>query len=259
MKIFISFATEDVDIAGSVFTELTGAGADVFQFGRTETIGRPSWEQVLQAINDSETFVVLISKSSIASTPVQAEIDQAHYSYINRQKPGRLVVGMIDKSIEPPITIERFARLDLSSVETGIQRLVDQLGLKRRARVRRSAHKPVALPDAQALFAEFAEKNPAPPPEARWSREAGRILANYAIVAPRELDAAERAKHLDAILAAWSGKPYDSHLVKYNGLVANRGLAEQDRAPAAQSLPALAAALAAAEPDELRRRVSDAI
>ena len=48
MKVFISYATKDLSKAESVFAEIDGAGAEVFQWGRSEKIGGPSWPQILE-------------------------------------------------------------------------------------------------------------------------------------------------------------------------------------------------------------------
>lgn len=73
----------------------------IFHFGMNNTI---EW------YNDHAkelVFIVLISKSSLKSKPVKEEIDHAHYGYINRDRPARLVPALVEAGVAPPTTIEQ--------------------------------------------------------------------------------------------------------------------------------------------------------
>jgi hypothetical protein len=209
MKVFISYSTQDSKLAESLFEEAEGAGADVFKWGRTEIIGKPTWPQILGWINQSDVFVVLISSSALASNPVQDEIDQAAYSYSNRRKPEKIVAAILERGVEPPVIIERFARVDFTDFDSGLVRLMGQLGLKRRSGIGRLTGnlKPVTpLPDPGELFRQFKLSNPDPLPANLWSLDAAKIVTNYNNVKPKEISETTRKGHLDQILAEFSGK-----------------------------------------------------
>jgi hypothetical protein len=204
VKIFISYSTDDLPLAERVFGEMVRAGATAFQYGRSETIGKPSWEQVLDWISESDVFIVLVSTSALASKPVRAEIEQAHYSYLNHDHPDKIVVAIVEKGVKPWREIERFARVDMLDYDTGMNRLMSQLGLARKPRV---APAPLTLPDFGTLYQEFKRRHPAPTPAAKFAAQAEKIVANYDAVKPPEVKETQRARHLDSILAQLAGGP----------------------------------------------------
>jgi hypothetical protein len=158
MKVFISFATEDAPTAESLFADIHRAGADVFKWGRTDEVGRPTWPQILKWISESDVFIVLISRHALESLAVNDEIDQAAHSHTNRRKPGLIISAVVERNVAPPIVIERFAHLDLIDFESGCERLLTQLGLTRRRKPsggERSMRLLVRDPDR--LFKEFKE------------------------------------------------------------------------------------------------------
>jgi hypothetical protein len=208
VKVFISFSTKDRKVAERLYADLVAAGAEVYQFGKSERAGVSSWEQVLTWINDSDVFIVLLSQSSLKSQPVKDEIDQASYSRSNSEgmKPAQLVPAIIETGVRPPTLIERFATLDLIVYETGVSRLIKQLGLKR------ASSRPGAipsLPDFSDLFFKHKELFPEPRPATLWSEEAEKILKNYKLVKPVDVKPEAERKHLDALLAGKSSK-YDA-------------------------------------------------
>jgi hypothetical protein len=163
MKVFISFATEDASTAESLFADIHRAGADVFKWGRTEEVGKPTWPQILKWISESDVFIVLISRHALESLAVNDEIDQAAHSHTNRRKPELIISAIIDPKAAPPIVIERFAHLDLVDFESGRERLMTKLGLKRHrepASDERSMRLVVKDPDR--LFKQHREKYPDP-------------------------------------------------------------------------------------------------
>jgi hypothetical protein len=226
VKVFISYANQDLTIAESLFDELVAAGADVFQFGQTERSGKPSWDQVLSWISESDVFVVLISQSSLRSRPVKEEIEQAHYSYVNRDKPSRLISLIIENSAKPPVTIERFATIDLIVYEAGITRLMKQLELKRRKSPAPISSKRGSLlgtlPDLSEIFADYKKTNPEPNEASLWSKKAEKIVLNYNAFKPKEISQEHKAEHIDKILAEYSGKAtppkHDDLLLEYDNM-----------------------------------------
>lgn len=207
MRIFISYSTRDLQTAETVFGELVAAGAEAFQFGRSDIIGKPSWEQVLNWISESDVFIVLISASALKSKPVREEIGHAHHSYINSDKPDKIVSAIIETGVKPPRLIERFTTVDFVDYGKGMARLMDQLGLQRRPAAKASAglSRSLALPDFGPLFSEYKKKHPEPTPAEEFSVKAEKIVANYDAVKPPELTGANRAKHIDQVLAELSG------------------------------------------------------
>ena len=205
MKIFISYSSHDLKLAERVFGELVRGGADAFQFGKSEVIGKPSWEQVLDWISQCDVFIVLISKHAVVSKPVREEIDQAHYSYINSNHPEKLVPAVIERGVQPPRLIERFARADLVDYESGMIRLMDQLGLVRRSVSLLRDTRNTSLPDVSHLFSEYKKKNPIPSVASMFSSQAEQIVANYDAVKPSSIQGPQKARHIDDILAEFSG------------------------------------------------------
>lgn len=64
-KVFLSYAREDVEAARSVYKHLTQQGADVW-FDEARLVGGQRWEQEIpRAINASDYFVALLSRSAI--------------------------------------------------------------------------------------------------------------------------------------------------------------------------------------------------
>ena len=208
MKVFISFSTKDRKIAERLYADLVTAGAEVYQFGKSEKVGVSSWEQVLSWIKNSDVFIVLVSESSLKSQPVKDEIDQASYARSNSdgKKPAELIPAIIEAGAKPPLLIERFATLDLISYETGLARLVKQLGLKRAS----AGPGPVpSLPDFSELFFKYKELSPKPRPATLWSKEAKELLAKYKAVKPLDVKPEAERKHVDALLAGKSSE-YDA-------------------------------------------------
>jgi TIR domain-containing protein len=203
VKIFISYSSIDKTLAESVHGEMVSGGAESFEFSRSAAIGRPSWEQVLDWISDSDAFIVLLSKSALESKPVREEIAHAHYSYINSDKPSRIVSAILDKSIAPPRLIARFTTLDLCDYDEGMDKLMPQLGLTRRPRAKPA---PLPLSDLALVFKEFKRSHPGPTAAERFSKDAETILTNYDALKPAAIKDRQGAKHVDEILFGLSNK-----------------------------------------------------
>jgi len=208
LKVFISFSSHDRPIARRLYTDLGAAGATVLQWGETDRSGEVAWEQVLDWIDASDVFVVLLSQSALESDPVKAEIDHAHHSHVNSKnpkKPAYLVPAILEKDVTPPTVIRRFATLDLLVYESGLSRLLRQLNLKS---VIARTITPVKLPDFEKLFSKYTKKVAEPDPVALWSRQAETILTNYEAVKPPELKPEAQTQHINALLAGEPSK-YD--------------------------------------------------
>src|SRR4029453_8903318 len=58
-RIFISYSTKDRRRGASLYADLRKAGAAAFQFGESETAGKPAWEEIVRWIGECDAFVVL--------------------------------------------------------------------------------------------------------------------------------------------------------------------------------------------------------
>jgi len=209
VKVFISYSTEDGSTAASLFDDLHAAGAETFRFGVSETVGTPSWGEILSWIGASDVFVVLVSWSALGSVAVLEEVEHAHYSYINsnRTHPSKLVSALIQDGVSPPTVIARFSRIDLRDYGSGLGKLLDQLGLAR------STVPPWALTETSSArsLIDFDEirsgtTSPVPEQERKWSSDTAKVLANYELFKPPDLPEEKEAEHVDGILADLSGK-----------------------------------------------------
>jgi TIR domain len=223
MKVFISYSSHDVATAQTVYNDMVRGGADAFQFSSSAIIGKPSWEQVLNWISESDAFIVLISQKALESKPVNEEIAHAHYRYINNSRPEKIVPAIIEKGIKPPLLVERFTTVDFLDYKQGMSLLLmDQLGLERKAAFAKTS--PVTrfpLVDLGPIFQEFKTKNPEPTEAELFSKDAETVLANYDLLEPREIKGPGRAKHLDLILSglpSTSGSPKQSEVPKDGAL-----------------------------------------
>jgi hypothetical protein len=212
MKVFISYSTEDKPTAESLYSDISGTGAEVFEYGRSETIGKLSWEEILSWIGQSDVFVVLMSESAIRSTAVREEIAHAHYSYINsnRTKPSKLVPAMLQKKVEIPVQIQRFTRVDFINYRQGLGLLLKQLGLKRQISKSATTSKPrspfPASYDFDQIWASSKKSSRKETEKIKWSEDVNKILSNYSMVKPTGISQKGEAKHIDSILEAYSGK-----------------------------------------------------
>jgi hypothetical protein len=212
VKVFISYATEDGSTASSLDDDLHVAGATTFLFGRSETSGETSWSEVLTWIGDSDAFIALISASALDSTPVQEEIDHAHYCYINsnRSKPAKLIPAILEPGTEPPVAIRRFTRLDLTDYRTGLDRLLSDLRLTKSVLEGLTPpERRESLPaiDFEELIGRTDRPSARPLVEQKWSDDAAKLLFNYEKLKPDELAGPEEVDHIDSLLGKYSGKP----------------------------------------------------
>lgn len=127
LKVFISFKTEDEPLAEALYLGLTKGGALVYQFRKTAKPGTSAWGVICNSISDSDVFVVFISRRSLKSRPVAAEIDHAHYEFVNASRPARLIPVLVELGLEPPAVLKRFSTYALDDPTTGIQALVAEV------------------------------------------------------------------------------------------------------------------------------------
>jgi TIR domain len=162
MKVFISFSTKDRQAAAALFRDLQKGGASAFQFGRSETAGQPSWDQIIEWINACDAFVVLVSSNALKSTAVAEEITMAYGCYINseRKKPAKIIPAIIESGAAPPPLIRHMSELDLVDYQAGLPKLLRQLGLKVIAPAPMSAAPALPAIDFDRLAREHIAANP---------------------------------------------------------------------------------------------------
>jgi hypothetical protein len=75
-----------------------------------------AWEPILEQIENSDFFLVLISSAALASAPVIEEIDHAHYARLNNGSRRPVIIPIcLEAAVEIPRKIRRFGRIDLSA------------------------------------------------------------------------------------------------------------------------------------------------
>jgi hypothetical protein len=203
MKVFISYSTKDRPTAASLFRDLRAAGAEAFQFGRSETLGTPAWGEIVEWINQSDAFVALISSSALASSAVKAEIDMAFQSHMESEgaHPAKIVPAIIQARVTPPLLIRHMARLDLVDYAAGLSKLLRQLGLKLVA-----PGPPSAAPSLPQV--DIFRLAPSAPPNKRLA-DAKQLLRNYDELKPAGLPKDEEEQHVNSLLARVFGKSPD--------------------------------------------------
>jgi hypothetical protein len=101
MKVFLSYALSDADIARALAISLTQHGMDVFDDSVSVLPGDNWADVVAEALRESEAMVVLVSDASLQSKSVHQNIS---YAIVNEQYKGRLIpvlVGPSDLSAHP--------------------------------------------------------------------------------------------------------------------------------------------------------------
>src|SRR5262249_28583646 len=72
-------------------------------------------------------FVTFVSRSSLQSEPVLAEIDHAHWAHINKKRPERLIPVLLEPGVDPPTLLGRFSRYRLTDPIVGMQGLIAEV------------------------------------------------------------------------------------------------------------------------------------
>ena len=206
MKVFISFASEDRRKAERLYADLSDAGATVFQFGRSETAGKDAWEEILEWIRKSDVFVTLVSKHALSSGPVRAEINQAHHSHVNRQKPEKLIPALVEKGVEVPVQLERFTTLDMVDLDAGVKRLLRQLGLvaKKAAGAAALSSQPFRFPDPDKAFLLFSQTGKDPDPFADWASGADVLIDSFNKKESKKTPPNEKRERVTELLAGYT-------------------------------------------------------
>lgn len=111
-KVFISYCKSDSTLARRLHDDLSSANADVWQFDATAVPGTDSWDPILEAIEKSDFFIVLISASAVKSRGVDEEISHAHYCQLQNPSERPIAIPLIlDPSVKVPRKISRLVRI----------------------------------------------------------------------------------------------------------------------------------------------------
>lgn len=222
-RIFISYSTKDRRRAASLYADLRKAGAAAFQFGESETAGKPAWEQIVRWISECDAFVVLISANALRSTAVVEEIEMAHDCYINseRKHPAKIIPAIIEARVQPPLLIRRMSFLDLVNYKTGLPKLLSQLGLKIVAPAAPSAAPALQTIDFDKLVREYNQENPPSAKQTRFRSNAKKLITNYKELKPADLPKETEEQHVDSLLADLMGKPANRFLDPKSAASAN--------------------------------------
>lgn len=65
IRVFISFASPNLELAERLRQDLTKHGATVFQFNKSARAGRGAWEQVYDNIDEADYFLLLLTHDAI--------------------------------------------------------------------------------------------------------------------------------------------------------------------------------------------------
>ena len=122
ISVFVSYSTNELALAKQISDNLEQHGANVFVFEDSATPGDPAWEQVVAAIDHSDFFVLLVSRSSVESNPVEAEISHAFHRWANEKLP-KIVPVIVDEDVAAPELVKTFATVSLADYNDGITKL----------------------------------------------------------------------------------------------------------------------------------------
>src|SRR5205085_6296256 len=112
IKAFISFCVKDRALALKLQADLAASGCASWQFDVSAVPGTDAWEVILERIEQSDFFLVLMSTAATQSRGVREEISHAHYSSLNSASSAPLIIPLIlSEGVVVPRTIVRAVRL----------------------------------------------------------------------------------------------------------------------------------------------------
>jgi TIR domain-containing protein len=112
IKAFISFCSADRVLAQRLQKDLATAGCASWQFDISAVPGTDAWEAILEQIEQSEFFLVLLSEAATQSRGVMEEISHAHYCSLNSPSSmPRIIPVLLRDGVTVPRKIVRLVRL----------------------------------------------------------------------------------------------------------------------------------------------------
>jgi hypothetical protein len=112
IRAFISFCSADRALARRLQKDLATAGCASWQFDISAVPGTDAWEAILERIEQSEFFLVLLSETATQSRAVMEEISHAHYCSLNNASGmPRIIPLLLHDDVIVPRKIVRLVRL----------------------------------------------------------------------------------------------------------------------------------------------------
>jgi hypothetical protein len=127
-KMFISYCHEDIEAVKDFALQISLGDFDLWIDEKNVNVGNNYTTQILSAIHDTDFYVIFISKHSVNSTWVKAELDFALRERIERSRLIIIPVKLDDA--EMPITLTNITFLDARfSIGAAAKELVEKYGM----------------------------------------------------------------------------------------------------------------------------------
>lgn len=132
MKVFITYAPEDEDLATELVARLEAAGLDVW-FKKREILPGDNWaEKTSEGLKESDAMVALLTPSSLESEVVQSNISYALGDKSFNQRVIPVLVRDVEKSASDriPWILKRLQPVSLgkdSATNAGFNQIVQAL------------------------------------------------------------------------------------------------------------------------------------
>lgn len=121
MKVFISYAVQDKDLARDLATRLTEQGYDVW-FDEWQVLPGDNFaKRVGEALDESDAMVVLISPAAMQSNWVREEIN---FALGSQRYAGRLVPVVVEPTDEIPWILKRLQAVRVGKNRAQVSRRV---------------------------------------------------------------------------------------------------------------------------------------
>ena len=156
---FVSYGSEDVGVAASVHDFLIASGLSVFFDQERLKAGRPVLETLAQAMADSKSCIVLLSKRSIEKDYVRFEIESASQQAVTHREGFRFV-GALLESFDPSEHVQALGNLTWLDLDGGD--LTIHSARKALLSIRRS--ETVAKPDQAQIYVSCSWRDHEPHP-----------------------------------------------------------------------------------------------
>lgn len=108
-SVFISYSHQDIDKVKRFALMLSLYGYDIWMDEKILASGEQYTSKILEGIHDSDVYMVFMSKSSLGSSWVNAEIDFALREKIER---GLIIVPVLLEDVEIPVALMNINYLD---------------------------------------------------------------------------------------------------------------------------------------------------
>ncbi len=168
-KIFISYSTQDHETAASLYSDLTKAGADVFQFQKSATPGQAAWDEALTRIEHSNIFLLLASKHALKSKPVIEEMKTAHYLFVNEDIPSVLLPLILEPGLRLPLQVRINTNISFIDYDKGINELITFLKLEKLEKIEAKTELPKDIKTAPKTIPKTIPRKPARNPLPKYS------------------------------------------------------------------------------------------